>query len=85
MAGSIPSPAILIRPCSGRSRPATVRSSVDFPEPLRPVSTSASPSLNLKEIFMNMKSSPRRTPRFSAVKSMLRFRFRFRRLDKKID
>ncbi|MBO0127474.1 hypothetical protein G6M17_13595 [Agrobacterium tumefaciens] len=26
---------------------------------------------------MNMKSSPRRTPRFSAVKSMLRFRLRF--------
>src|SRR5439155_18169618 len=48
MVSSRSPPSSFSRPCCGRSKPATRRSRDDLPEPLGPVTSSASPAQTVK-------------------------------------
>jgi hypothetical protein len=48
-----------IEPESGSIRPERIRSSVDFPDPFRPISPSRSPSEIPSEMFSNSVREPK--------------------------
>ena len=52
-------PLSLISPLEGRSNPAIIRKSDDFPTPFGPVTTSASPLFSSKVMSLKRRFSPR--------------------------